>query len=238
MNTNDEDDSVITITKCSDDNDDEGYKGIIYLNDDQSFDRIMGGRANSTWPYSVAEDAFDKLRLKWDFDVKLEEPEKEPKPEDAEKKSLVENVFSFFDKTKESIVQKTESPTEPEPTPEEPVTEPTPEEPTPEPTPEEPTPEPTPEEPKPETTPEEPKPEPEKKTESEDKGIFNFMFGDNQKQSTEQTSDITDKGDSTKSDVNPLLDNKNIKCKEVRIKREELKRERVKIEKEKRESKK
>jgi hypothetical protein len=88
----------ITITKCSDDNDDEGYKGIVYLNDDKTFQRMMGGAdPNSTLPYRVFEEMFDKFRLNWNQDVKLEPPEK------SQGKTMGESVMSYFDKTKEEL---------------------------------------------------------------------------------------------------------------------------------------
>jgi len=93
----DDNNGWITITKCSDDNDDEGYKGIVYLNDDDTFQRMMGGGPNSTWPYRSFESIFDQFRLNWNMDVKLEQPD------NGQKTSIGEHAMTYFDKTKEEI---------------------------------------------------------------------------------------------------------------------------------------
>ena len=91
----------VTITKCSEDNDDEGYKGIVYLNDDQTFQRMMGGgEPNSTWPYRSFETVFDQFRLNWNMDVKMEQAEKE-----EQKQTIGEGVMSFFNKISTSSEQ-------------------------------------------------------------------------------------------------------------------------------------
>jgi hypothetical protein len=107
----------ITINKCSDDNDDEGYKGIVFLNDDKTFQRMMGGGPNSTWPYRSFETVFDRFRLNWNTDVKMEQPENE------QKQTTGESVMSFFEKTKEDLNKMTTSSEQTKPSEEKPLVE-------------------------------------------------------------------------------------------------------------------